>query len=515
MTTPEVRYAASGPVRIAYQVIGNGSVDLVFVSTFVSNLDVNWEDPGYSRLLRRLSAFARVIVVDKRGTGLSDRVDIDRLPSLGERIGDLRAVMDAAGCGRAVFLGAGEGAALSILFAATWPARTRALVLFGAYAHFATSVMTRPALDKFVREIEKGWGSGVTLPWFAPERAGDGRVRAWWARLERQSASPTAAVALMRMNAQVDVRGVLDAVRVPTLLMHRRGDVWADLAGARRLAQRIRGARLIELSGRDHAISTGEIDRIVDEVEEFVTGMRPMPSRQRVLATMMIAHLIAPDRLARKLGDGRWRERLDQFRQAAAEIAAPFGGVPVVAGAGDVFMRFEAPARAILCAIGLRDAADALELKLAAGIHTGEVEIQEDTLSGTAVHVTERISIHAAAGEVLVSGVVTELVSGSGLHFVERPAGAGEDGLHLFSVVVQQHLEPMARIAKTPSLEALSHREREVLALVADGLSNAAIAAQLRLSDHTVKRHVANILLKLDLPTRTAAAALAARAVAG
>jgi pimeloyl-ACP methyl ester carboxylesterase/DNA-binding CsgD family transcriptional regulator len=518
MTLPQTRYARSGALRIAYQVVGNGPVDLVFVPAFISNLDVYWEDPDCNRLMRRLGAFARVIVFDKRGTGLSDRVDPHNLPSLELRMDDLRAVMDAAGSGRAVLLGAGEGAALSILFAAIYPARTRALILYGAYAHFQTSVMGRDAIDKFIGAIESNWGSGASLQRFAPERAKNPRFQAWWARLERQSASPTSAIALARMNAQIDVRAALESVRAPTIVMHRREDVWAKLSGARHLAQKIPGARLVELSGRDHTIHTGEIDHVVDEIEEFVTGTRPMPSRHRVLVTMLIARLVSPERLARRLGDGNWGERFEEFRRVTADAIARFGGETMVAGAEEVFARFDGPARAIRCALAVRDAADALELKLAAGVHTGEVEIHNGTLSGYAVHVAERISTYAAAGEVLVSGVVGDLVSGSGLHFVERPMKQGETGeglVRLYSVMVEQHLEPTVRPARAQSLGVLSSREREVLALVADGLSNAAIATRLRLSDQTVKRHVANILLKLDLPSRTAAAALAARQNSG
>lgn len=514
MALPEIRYANSGGVRIAYQVVGNGPIDLVFVPGFISNLDLNWEDAGYSRLLRRLSAFSRVIQFDKRGTGLSDRVDTKNLPGPELHMNDIRAVMDAAGSGRAVLLGVSEGAAISILFAANYPARTRALVLYGGYAHFHASVMGREALEEFIRKVERGWGSGASLLRFAPERAKDAHFHAWWARLERQSASPTAAVALARMNAQIDVRAVLGAIRVPTMVMHRREDIWAKFSGGQQLVQNISGARFVELSGRDHPICTGEIDRVIDEIEEFVTGMRPMPSHHRVLTTMLVARLVAPERLARRLGDVHWRERLDQFRQATTNAIARFGGEAVVAGAEEIGARFDAPARAVRCALALRDAADSLELKLAVGVHTGEVESHDGALSGYAVHVCERISTYANVGEVLVSGIVCDLVSGSGLHFVERPIEQVEGGggrLRLFSVMVEQHLEPMARAAKTPSLDALSSREREVLELVADGLSNAAIANKLDLSEHTVKRHVANILLKLDLPTRTAAAAIVAR----
>jgi pimeloyl-ACP methyl ester carboxylesterase/DNA-binding CsgD family transcriptional regulator len=459
-----------------------------------------------------------VIQFDKRGTGLSDRVDARRLPNLHARIDDIRAVMDAAGSGRAVLLGAAEGAAMSILFAATYPDRTRALVLYGGYAHFHASVGSREAPDEFIRDAEGNWGRGATLPQLAPGRANDARVQAWWSRFERLSASPTDAVALARMNAQIDVRDILPSVRVPTLVMHRRQDVWAKFAGGRHLAQKIGGAQFVELHGRDHPIWTGEVDRVADEIEEFVTGARPAPSHHRVLVTILVARLVAPERLARRLGDGYWRERLDQLRLTAADTIGRFGGDPVDAGAEEIRARFDGPARAIECALALRNAAGALELRLAAGIHTGEVEIHDDALSGYALHVAERIAAHAGPGDVLVSGVVHDLVPGSGLRFVERPAErVTEDGarLRLLSVMIEQHLEPAARAPKTPSLESLTNREREVLALVADGLSNAAIAVRLDLSEHTAKRHVANILVKLDMPTRAAAAAMVARQKAG
>ena len=515
MTLPRTRYAQSGRVSIAYQVVGNGSIDIVVVPGPFSNLDINWEEPGYARLLRRLSGFARVILFDKRGTGLSDRVDAADLPRLEKRVDDLRTVIDAAGGGRAVLVGVSDGAAMAILFATSFPARTRALVLLGGYAHFHTSVMNREAFGEYLRSIEASWGSGVTLPRFAPERAKDPRFQSWWARLERHSASPSAAVELARMTSQIDVRSLLHEVSVPTLIMHRRGDVWAKFSGAQNIAQKIPGARLVALSGRDHLIFTGEIDRAVDEIEEFVTGVRPAPSHHRVLTTILSARLIAPERLARQLGDGPWHMRLDQFRQAADNVIAKHAGEMVVAGTEDVCARFDGPARAVHCALALRDAAEALVLKLAVGVHTGEVEIHDSSISGYAVHVTQRIAGYAGAGEVLASGVVSDLVSGSGLHFVEHPIERTEEGderLRICSVMAEQHLEPMAeRAAKTPDMNALTGREREVLSLIADGLANAAIADRLGLSEHTVKRHVANILLKLDLPTRTAAAAFMAR----
>jgi pimeloyl-ACP methyl ester carboxylesterase/DNA-binding CsgD family transcriptional regulator len=514
MALPQTRYARNGNVRIAYQVVGQGPLDLVFVPAFISNLEVHWEDEGFSHLLRRLSTFTRLILLDKRGTGLSDRVDARELPTLETRMDDVRAVMDAAGSGRAALLGVSEGAPMSILFAATYPQRTRALVLYGGYAHFHTWVMGTEALVAFMDKAEAAWGSGATAPNFAPDRAQDERFRTWWARFERLSASPSAAIALFRMNAEIDVRHVLPSIRVPTLVLHRRDDVRVKFAAGRYLASKIAGARFVELPGRDHPIWTGDIDGVVDEIEEFLTGTRAAPVHDRVLATLLFAHLVAPERLAVRLGDRRWNERLDSLREAAGTAVLRHGGRTLRGGVNEICASFDGSARAVRCALALRDVARTRELDLAIGVHVGEVESAKDTVAGLAVHVTERIAALAGAGEVLVSGLVRDLVAGSGLHFAERgeqTIDGLQDPLRLLAVLAEQHLEPAARQAKMPSLEVLSTREREVMKLVAAGLSNAAIAGRLDLSEHTVKRHVANILLKLDLPTRAAAAALVGR----
>lgn len=514
MSTPETRYAKNGDVRIAYQVVGHGSLDLVFVPGFISNLDVQWEDPGFAHLLTRLSAFSRLILLDKRGTGLSDRVDAHHLPSLETRMDDVRAVMDAVGSRRAALLGASEGGPMSILFAATYPQRTRALVLYGSYAHFHTWVMGRDALEEFIRGIESSWGKGASAVRFAPEQAKDDRFKAWWGRYERLSVSPTAAVALARMNAEIDVRSVLPTIRVPTLIVHRSDDARIKLAGGRYLAEKIPGARFTEIPGRDHPIWTGDSDRVVDLIEEFLTGVPPAPDPARVLSTIMVARIVAPGRHAARLGDRRWGERVAQLRIAAADVVARHGGQTIGAGVEQIDARFDGPARAVRCALALLAAANDLGIALAAGVHTGEIEVRQETVAGLVLHITERICALAAGGEVLVSGVVTDLVAGSGLHFSER-ASEKIDGmdnpLRLFAAAAEQHLQPSAPPVHSADLGKLSAREREVLALVADGLSNAAIAERLELSDHTVKRHVANILLKLDLPTRAAAAALAGR----
>ena len=515
MSAPETRYASSGECRIAYQVVGHGPIDLVFVPGFISNLEVHWEDPGYTHLLNRLATFTRLILFDKRGTGLSDRVDAHHLPSLETRMDDVRAVMDAVGSGRAALLGASEGAPMSILFAATYPERTRALVLYGGYAHFHTWVAGREALEEFVRNAETSWGRGKSLRHFAPGRLTDPHFQDWWARFERLSVSPTAAVALARMNAQIDVRPVLGSIRIPTRVIHRSDDARVKIAGGRYLAEHIKGAGFVEIPGRDHPVWTGDVDRVVDEIEEFLTGVRPTPVHDRVLSTIMTTRLVMPASAAARLGDTLWGERLHRLRDIANDIVSRLSGRAIPAGAGELGARFDGPARAVRCALALRDAAGPLGLPLAVAVHTGEIEISGEAVTGLALHVAERIAARAAAGEVLVSGVVSDLVAGSGLHFAEHASEtiAGlETPLRLLAVITEHHLEPATRRARaTPSLDMLSDREREVLILVADGLSNAAIAKRLRLSDHTVKRHVANILLKLDLPTRAAAAVLVGR----
>jgi pimeloyl-ACP methyl ester carboxylesterase/DNA-binding CsgD family transcriptional regulator len=522
MTPPETRYARSGDVRIAYQIVGQGPLDVVFVPGFISNLDVQWEDPGFSHLLRRLSSFSRLILFDKRGTGLSDRVDTHHLPTLETRMDDVRAVMDAAGSGRAALLGASEGGPMAILFAATYPQRTRALVLYGAYAHFHTFVMQREAMDDFVRGIERDWGNGASVTRFAPELGREESFRAWWGRYERLSASPTAAIALARMNAAIDVRPVLRSIRVPTLIVHRSDDARVKVAGGRYLAGKIPGAQFVEVPGRDHPLWTGDIDRVVDEIEEFLTGTRPAPAIDRVLATLLVARLVSPGRMAARIGDRHWRAKVEQFHAHANDAIARHSGQPVAFGADDVSARFDGPARAVRCARALQEAASVLGLPLACGAHTGEIELTETGIAGLALHVAAHIAARAGDGEILVSGMLADLVAGSDLHFTEygiAPMDGFDNGLRLLALAGLRETQPAAmpgyaaaRAAATDELATLSGREREVLGLVAEGLSNAMIAQRLRLSEHTVKRHVANILVKLDLPTRAAAAALAGRA---
>ncbi|TAK47315.1 MAG: alpha/beta fold hydrolase [Xanthobacteraceae bacterium] len=514
MKTPETRYARSGDIRIAYQVVGNGPTDLVFIPGFMSNLELHWEDPGYSHLLHRLAAFTRVIQFDKRGTGLSDRVDAHHLPDLATRIEDVHAVMDAAGSGRAVLLGASEGAPMAILFAATYPQRTRALVLYGAYAHFHSSVMGAKDVEAFIQQIETSWGNGSSVLSFAPDQARDEHFKDWWARYERMSVSPSAAIALTRMNAAIDVRPILRSVHVPTLVIHRSDDVRISCAGARHLAQEIENAQFVELPGRDHPIWTGDVDRIANEIEEFLTGARPQTDQDRLLAVIMVARLAAPLQPGLFRSDSQWSERVDHLQQTARETIDRHHGKTITVENDHVRAWFDSPTRAIRCALALRDNADFLGFSLSVGVHAGEITVRNDRAFGAALYVADCIAALAGRDEILVSAIVGDLAGACGLHFIER-AMEQFDGIdmpvHILAVMAEQHLEPLRRRIKAPDLHVLTSREREVLGLVAEGLSNPAIARRLQLSDHTVKRHVANILLKLDLPTRAAAAAISAK----
>ncbi|MER9630414.1 alpha/beta fold hydrolase [Mesorhizobium sp. M0296] len=506
----ETRYALSGDVRIAYQVVGQGSLDLVFVPGFISNLDLHWEDEGYTRLLKRLSAFSRLILFDKRGTGLSDRVDAHHLPSLETRMDDVRAVMDATGSGRAALLGASEGAPMAMLFAATYPERTRALALYGGYAHFHKWVMPPERLEAFIATAETAWGTGATLPHFAPGRVDDPRFATWWARFERLSASPTAAIALARMNAAIDVRGVLAAISAPTLLVHRRNDARVDPEASRFLARKIPNSRLVEVAGRDHPIWTGDVDRVADVIEEFLTGARAVAEAERVLAALLVTRIYDTARL----GDRMWSERTQRFQETWRLLVGRHGGRPAGTHGELMMARFDGPARAVRCAAALRDAAQEIGIASAQGVHVGEVELRGPP-TGLTARVTMQLAAHAGRGDILASRLVADLAAGSGLHFNDAGRIALDEldePLALVQATSEQHLEPACRPkAKAAEPAALTARESEVVNLIADGKSNAAIAAELGLSEHTVKRHVANILLKLDLPSRAAAAAFSAR----
>jgi class 3 adenylate cyclase len=417
MDLPETRYAKSGDVRIAYQVTGSGQFDLVFVPGFVTNLDLLWENPGWAHFFSRLSAFSRLILFDKRGTGLSDRVS--GVPDLEVRMDDVRAVMDAAGCERAAVFGVSEGGAMSMLFAATYPGRTRALILYGTYAHYLTWVLSGEKLEAFIDAIEHGWGTGVTARFFNTGRASDETFRRSQARAETQGASPSAAVALTRMNAEIDVRHVLSAIRVSTLMLHRTRDPRVDVAAGRYLGNHIPEAKYVELPGSDHGAFL-DSDRILDEVEEFLTGSRTAAEPDRVLATVLFTDIVDSTRRAAELGDSGWRLLRDRHNDAVRQEFARFRGREVKT-LGDGFLAtFDGPARAVRCASAIIERVRPLGMHVRSGLHTGEIEIQRDDIGGIAVHIAARVAEMAGSGEVLVSSTVRDLVAGSGLRFQDR-----------------------------------------------------------------------------------------------
>lgn len=422
---PETHYARSGDVHIAYQVTGEGPLDLVFVPGFVSHVEASWQSPGRAKFFRRLASFSRLILFDKRGTGLSDRASQNF--TLEQRMEDVRAVMDAVGCERAALFGISEGGPMSILFAASYPERTTALVMYGAYAKRAWAEeypfgWRDEEWAAFFANVESHWGTprGLDLDIWAPSIARDERARAEMAAYLRAAASPGAVRAVMQMNREIDVRYVLPTVRVPTLIVHRTGDRNIRIQHARYMAERIPRAKLVELLGDDHVPWIGDSDLILDEVEEFLTGMRHGPEPDRVLATVLFTDIAGATQKAVELGDQSWRQLLEEHHAVVRRELSRFRGREIDT-AGDGFLAtFDGPARAIRCAGAIVDAVTPLGLAIRAGLHTGECEIIGEKLSGIAVHIGARVVALASPGEVLVSRTVKDLVAGSGLRFQER-----------------------------------------------------------------------------------------------
>jgi class 3 adenylate cyclase len=416
---PITQYAKSGDVHIAYQGFGAGPINLVVVPGFVSNIENYWDEPDLARFLRRLGSYARVVTFDKRGTGMSDRVA--ELPGLEQRMDDLRVVMDAAGMEQAAVLGISEGAPLSILFAATYPDRCRALVLYGSFSRFSHWFPNEEALAAFFGYVEQAWGSGGSVQRFAPSRTNDAAFQHWWGRNERLGASPAAVTALMRMNSQIDISGILPAVRVPTLVIHRTGDKTVNVEGGRDVAAHIPGARLVEFPGDDHLYFAGEnSDDIADAIEEFLTGSRAPVAVDRVLATVLFTDIVGSTEKAAALGDQRWRDLLDSHHATIRRNLARFRGHEVKTTGDGFLATFDGPARGVRCACAIADEIRPLGIEVRAGLHTGECEMIGDDVGGIAVHIGARVAALAGAGEVLVSSTIKDLVAGSGLHFGDR-----------------------------------------------------------------------------------------------
>ena len=423
---PETRYAKSGDVNIAYQVVGDGPLDLVLVHGWVQSFDPGWEMEEIKRFYLRLASFSRLIMFDKRGIGLSDRVSTDDLPTLEIRMDDMRAVMDAVGSERAAVLGHSEGATMCALFAATYPQRTRALVMLGGSARtrwapdYAVGAIDE-ALEELERSILEDWGVDAMRPLLqrlAPSIADDEEQIRAYARAASRAASPAAAASLTRMTAMNDIRNVLPAIRVPTLVLHRADEELAD--ASRYLGERIPEAKVVELPGNDHMPWLGDYESVLDEIEEFLTGVRPHPAFDRVLATVLFTDIVGSTERAAELGDRRWKELLDQHNAVIRTELGRFRGREL-STAGDSFLAtFDGPARAIACAASIRDQVRLLGLEVRAGLHTGELELDGAEIRGIAVHTGARVAAKAGPGEVLTSSTVKDLVAGSGLEFADR-----------------------------------------------------------------------------------------------
>ncbi len=420
LTEPETKYAKSGDVNIAYQVVGEGPIDLVWVPGFVSHLEVGWEEPSYRRFFERLASFSRVIIFDKRGTGLSDRVSVREIPTLEERMDDIRAVMDCVGSKRAAVFGISEGASLAALSAATYPERISALIVNGSFVGFPGLSLSEEQLQVFLDGVEQNWGQGLDLAQFASDRAGDERFRQWWARFQRMAASPGAAVAILRMNFEIDIKHVLPTIRVPTLVLHQSGDLAVPQDGDRYMAQNIPGARYVEVPGTHHWPWMSDSDVLLDEVEEFLTGVRPAPEPDRVLATVLFTDIVGSTERAAELGDRRWRDVLESYNGLAQREQDRFRGHEVKTTGDGFLATFDGPARGIRCARAISESVDQLGIAIRAGLHTGECETMGEDIGGIAVHIGARVAAEAAGGEVLVSSTVKDLVAGSGLEFEDR-----------------------------------------------------------------------------------------------
>jgi class 3 adenylate cyclase len=436
MDVPETRYAKSGDVHIAYQVTGSGPFDLVFVPGFVSNLDWNWEEPERAYFFSRLAAFSRLILFDKRGTGLSDRVS--GVPHLEARMDDVRAVMDAVGAERAAIFGVSEGGPMSLLFAATYPERTRALALYGTYPR--NKGLSDDGVKARIAVIERAWGTGEYGRLLAPGKANDEIYLRKLARRERQGASPSAAIALVQMNSQIDVSDILSTIRVPTLILHRVGDSRIPLDSGCFLATRIPGAKWVELPGSDHSFfGEREIsDRILDEVEEFLTGSRAEVEPDRVLATVLFTDIVDSTKRAAELGDRGWRVVRERHDDAVRQELSRFRGREVKT-LGDGFLAtFDGPARAVRCAAAIIERVRPLGIEVRSGLHTGEIEIRREDIGGIAVNIAARVAEVASTGAVLVSSTVRDLVAGSGLTFQDRGSHMAKgllEPLRLFAAV--------------------------------------------------------------------------------
>jgi class 3 adenylate cyclase/pimeloyl-ACP methyl ester carboxylesterase len=420
-------YARIGDASVAYQVTGEGPMDVLFIPGFVSNVEQYWEMPKIPEILHRFERYSRLIRYDKRGTGLSD--PMDHVPTIDDRIDDMLAVMDAVDCDQAHLFGVSECGPIAILFAATYPDRVKSLALYAGAARYTVGddypIGWPPDFfesDEVKSRVLDGWGEGVAIETFAPSCIGDDAFIEAWGRFQRAGASPSMGLMTMQALTKIDVRDLLPSVRVPTLLLHRKGDVAVSCAASAYMSERIPNCRYLELPGDDHLWFAGDTDSIFDPVEEFFTGGIAEPVNDRVLATVMFTDIVDSTKHASEMGDARWRELLGEHDVRMTNLVERFRGRAIKSTGDGMLATFDGPTRALACAAAAQGAVSPLGIHLRAGLHTGECEVLGDDIAGLAVHIAARVSALAEADEVLVSSTVKDLVVGSGVTFDSRGA---------------------------------------------------------------------------------------------
>ena len=424
--SPETRYVKTPDgVHIAYQVVGDGPIDVVFASEWWFHLDAQWEDPLVSRFLRRLASFSRLVLFDTRGFGLSDPLPSGEVPTLEQTMADILTVMDAAGIERAGVLAAGDGTPVSVLLAATHPERVSALAVLNGFARQSAADdypdgIPQVTQDVLLTSIDERWGTSDAVPFVAPSLIDDSAFREFFARSLRQSASRAAAYALTRYNFEMDVRDVLPAVAVPTVVYHRAADIFVSPALGRYVAEHVPGARYVELDGADHLWWLGDTKQLLDGIEELFTGAPPAGETRRVLATVLFTDIVDSTAMAAAMGDRQWRNVLDSHDQLVRRQLSRFGGREVKT-TGDGFLAlFDAPSQAVRCAAAVVAGVRPLGLAVRAGVHAGEVELRGEDVGGVGVHLGQRVAALAGPDEVLVSSTVKDLVVGSDIAFDDR-----------------------------------------------------------------------------------------------
>jgi class 3 adenylate cyclase len=442
MEIPPVDYVKSGELYIAYQVLGEGEIDLVLLPGWISHLEVAWEQPRLANSFRRLSSFCRLILIDKRGTGLSDRVSPNNLPTLEQRMEDIHAVLDAVGSSSAVLYGISEGGPLCMLFAATYPERCTALVIYGSWARAFRAPdydwgFDSVEFEHVLASLEPHWGKGAAIKVVAPSLAHDEQFCAWWGRYERLSTSPGAALGLLRMAFEGDVRHVLPVISAPTLVLHRTHDAFVNVKHGRYIAEHIRGARYIELEGKDHFPLAGDSTSVDREIELFLSNLidiRHSPNPDRVLATVLFTDIVRSTEYSADLGDNEWKKLVSLHDHFARQKIAHYHGREIKTIGDGFLVTFDGPGRGVYCADAIRKSVRSLGLEIRSGLHTGEVEVVDLDIAGIAVNIACRISGLAGPGEILVSSTVKDLVVGSNIEFLDR-------GLHtLKGVPYEWHL---------------------------------------------------------------------------